>query len=61
MQFLLLLDVNNPGYQQKWNGYVLHSQHSNSSAGGVTLYVKFNLDYFIREDLSVLEGEFETL
>ena len=42
-------------------GYVLHSQHSKSSAGGVALYVKFNLDHFIREDLSVLEDEFETL
>ena len=43
------------------NGYVLHSQHSNSSAGGVALYVKSNLDHFISEDLSVLEDEFETL
>ena len=43
------------------NGYVLHSQHSNSSAGGVALYVNSNLDHFIREDLSVLEDEFQTL
>ena len=43
------------------NGYILHSRHSNSSSGGVALYVKFNLDHFIREDLSVLEDEFETL
>ena len=43
------------------NGYVLHSQHSNSSAGGVALYVKSNLDHFIREDLPVLEDEFKTL
>ena len=43
------------------NGYVIHSQHSNNSAGGVALYVKFKLDHFIREDLFVLEDEFETL
>ena len=43
------------------NGYVLHSQHSNSSAGRVALYVNSNLDHFIREDLPVLEDESQTL
>ena len=44
-----------------FNGYVLHSQHFNSSAGGVALYVKSNLDHFVRDDLSILEDEFETI
>ena len=44
-----------------FNGYVLHSQHSKSSAGGVALYVKSNLDHFARNDLSILEDEFETI
>ena len=43
------------------DGYSFHSQHSNSAAGGGVLYVKTNLDYIIREYLSVLEDEFETL
>ena len=42
-------------------GYVLHSQYSNTAAGGVVLYVKDNLDYLIRDDLSIREDEFETL
>ena len=40
---------------------MLHSQHSNSSAGGVALYVKSNLDHFARDDLSILEDEFEMI
>ena len=43
------------------DGYILHSQPSKSSAGGVALYVKSNLDHFVRDDLSSLEDEFETL
>ena len=43
------------------SGYVLHSQYSNTAAGGVALYVKDNLDYLIRDDLSIREDEFETL
>ena len=43
------------------HGYTIHSQHSNSEAGGVALYVKSNLDYIIRDDLNVLENEFETI
>ena len=38
-----------------------HSQHSKSSAGGVASYVKSNLDHFARNDLSILEDEFETI
>ena len=40
---------------------MLHSQHSKSSAGGVALYVKSNLDHFERDDLSRLEDEFEKI
>ena len=43
------------------SGYVLHSQYSNTAGGGVVLYVKDNLDYLIRDDLSMREDEFETL
>ena len=43
------------------HGHTIHSQHSNSEAGGVALYVKSNLDYIIRDDLNVLENEFETV
>ena len=43
------------------HGYTIHSQHSNSEAGGVALYVKSNLDYIIRDDLNVLENEFDTI
>ena len=44
-----------------FNGYLLHFQHSNSSAGFVVLYFKSNLDHFVRDDLSILEDEFETI
>ena len=44
-----------------FNGYTLHSQHSKCSAGGVALYVKSTLDYMLRDDLSVIENEYETL
>ena len=43
------------------HGYTIYSQHSNSETGGVALYVKSNLDYIIRDDLNVLENEFETI
>ena len=43
------------------DGYTIFSQHSNSSAGGVALYVKNNLDFIVREDLNALENEFETI
>ena len=43
------------------SGYVLHSQHSSSSAGGVALYVKEDLQHMIRDDLNTCEDEFETI
>ena len=43
------------------DGYILRSQPSKSSAGGVALYVKSNLDHFVKDDLSSLKDEFETL
>ena len=43
------------------HGYTILSQHSNSEAGGVALYVRSNLDYIIRDDLNVLENAFETI
>ena len=43
------------------DGYTIHSQHSSSSAGGVALYLRNNLDYIVREDLNALENEFETI
>ena len=41
--------------------YILYSQCSNTSVGGVGLYVKENLDHIIRFDLSIVEEEFETI
>ena len=38
-----------------------YSQSSNSSAGGVALYVNSNLNYIIREDLNLTENEFECI
>ena len=43
------------------DGYIFYSQCSNTSAGGVGLYVKENLDHMIRYDLSIAEDEFETI
>ena len=43
------------------SGYVLHSQHSSSSAGGVELYVKEDVQHMMRDDLSTCEDEFETI
>ena len=40
-------------------GYAFYSQPSNSSAGGAGLYIRANLNYSIREDLNILEDEFE--
>ena len=39
----------------------LHSLYTSSAAGGVALYIKSNLDYIIREDLSILDDDFETI
>ena len=43
------------------SGYVLHSHHSNSSAGGVALYIKEDLQHMMRDDISTCEDEFETI
>ena len=43
------------------DGYTIHSQYSNSSAGGVALYLRNNFDCIVREDLNALENEFETI
>ena len=43
------------------DGYDLHSKYSNSAAGGIAIYIRSNLDYIIRDDLSIVEDEFETL
>ena len=42
-------------------GYAFCSQPSNSSAGGAGLYIGANLNYSIREDLNILEDEFECI
>ena len=42
-------------------GYAFYSQPSDSSAGGVGLYIKTNLNYSIRKDLHILEDEFECI
>ena len=42
-------------------GYAFCSQPSNSSAGGVGLYIRTNLNYSSREDLNILEEEFECI
>ena len=43
------------------DGYHIHSQPTKSTHGGVVMYVNKHLDYTPRDDLSVLEDEFETL
>ena len=43
------------------DGYHIHSQPTKSTHGGVVMYVNKHLDYAPRDDLSVLEDEFETL
>ena len=42
-------------------GCHLHSQPTKSSHGGVVMYVNKHLDYTVRDDLSVIEDEYETL
>ena len=41
--------------------YQIYSQTGKSTHGGVVMYVNKKLDHVIREDISVLEDEFETL
>ena len=49
-----LSDVGIPGYN-------IHSQRTNSFAGGVALYIKSTLDYEIREDICMTKDEFEII
>ena len=42
-------------------GYHLHSQPTKSSHGGVVMYINKHLDYTVRDGLSVIEDEYETL
>ena len=44
-----------------WDGYQIYSQPTKSTHGGVVMYVNKKLDHVVREDISVLEDEFETL
>ena len=43
------------------NGYSLYTQPSKSACGGCALYVNSQLDHHVRNDLSALEEEYETL
>ena len=42
-------------------GYHMYTQPSKSNAGGVAIYIKNNLDHFIRDDLRNLDGCFEAV
>ena len=39
----------------------MYSQPSKSSSGGVAIYVNNKLDHFRKDDLSVIEDDFESL
>ena len=43
------------------DGYNIHTQPTKSSHGGIAMYLKKTLDYTIRDDLSVVTDEYETL
>ena len=43
------------------SGYDFYSHPSNSSAGGVALYVNSKLNYIIREDLKLTQNKFECI
>ena len=43
------------------DGYSTHSQLSKSSCGGCVLYVNSRLDHHVRDDLSVIEDDYETI
>ena len=42
-------------------GYTMHTQPSKSSCGGCAIYVNSYLDNIIRDDLSTLDDNYETL
>ena len=50
-----------PLLNTKIEGYIFESQPSLSNAGGVAFYIKDELDFIIRSDISSSEPEFETL
>ena len=39
----------------------MYTQPSNSNTGGVAIYVNNKLDHFIRDDLSKLDDDFESV
>ena len=43
------------------DGYQIYSQPIKSTHGGVVVYVNKKLDHAVREDISVLEDEFQIL
>ena len=43
------------------DGYNSHTQPTKSSHGGIAMYLKKTLDYTVRDDLSVVSDEYETL
>ena len=43
------------------DGYNIHTQPTKSSHGGIAMYLKKTLDYTIRDNLSVVSDEYETL
>ena len=43
------------------DGYNIHTQPAKSSHGAIAMYIKKTLDYTIRDDLSVVSDEYETL
>ena len=43
------------------DGYNIHIQLTKSSHGGTAMYLKKTLDYTIRDNLSVVSDEYETL
>ena len=45
----------------RMDGYSTYSQPSKSSCGGCVLYVNSRLDHHVRDDLSVIEDDYETI
>ena len=43
------------------DGYSMYSQPSKSSCGGCVFYVNSRLDHHVRDDLSVIEDNYETI
>ena len=43
------------------DGYSMYSQPSKSSCWGCVLYVNSKLDHYVRDDLSVIEDDYETI